>query len=136
VFSKTALSSRCPSRVIRALLVDDSPVILHSITQLLLSESRIEVIGQADSGEAAIAQVRQLSPDLVVMDLAMPEMNGLEATRHLKRQPVAPKVILLTLYNNSEYATAARLAGADGFITKSDAGAALLPLIYKLCCLF
>lgn len=133
MFSKTALSSCCQSRVIRALLVDDSPVILHSITKLLIADSQIQVIGQADSGEAAIAQVQRLNPDLVVMDLAMPEMNGLEATRHLKRQPVAPKVILLTLYDNLEYSTAARLVGADGFITKSDAGTALLPLIYRLC---
>lgn len=125
--------SRCQSITIRILLVDDSPVVLHSITQLLRPESQLEVIGKAASGETAIAQVQQLSPDLVVMDLAMPEMNGLEATRHLKRQPVPPKVILLTLYDNSEYSTAARLAGADGFITKSEAGAALLPLIYKLC---
>ncbi|MBI4780728.1 MAG: response regulator transcription factor [Oscillatoriophycideae cyanobacterium NC_groundwater_1537_Pr4_S-0.65um_50_18] len=108
-------------------------MILHSITKLLIADSQIQVIGQADSGEAAIAQVQRLNPDLVVMDLAMPEMNGLEATRHLKRQPVAPKVILLTLYDNLEYSTAARLVGADGFITKSDAGTALLPLIYRLC---
>jgi DNA-binding NarL/FixJ family response regulator len=133
VISDTVHPSRCQSITIRILLVDDSPVVLHSIAQLLIAESQIQVIGQADSGETAIAQVQQLRPDLVVMDLAMPEMNGLEATRHLKRQPASPKVILLTLYNNAEYSRAARLAGADGFITKSEAGASLLPLIYKLC---
>ena len=101
--------------------------------QLLTSDHQIEVVGQAESGEAAIAQVQRLNPDVVVMDLAMPEMNGLEATRHLKRFPQPPKVILLTLYDNSEYSMAARLAGADGFITKSEAGAALLLLIHKLC---
>ncbi len=133
MLSDPVLSSRCQLSVIRALLVDDSPVVLHSITQLLTADRQIQVIGQADSGETAIAQVQQLSPDLVVMDLAMPEMNGLEATRHLKRQSAPPKIILLTLYNNAEYSLAARLAGADGFITKSEAGAALLPLIYRLC---
>jgi DNA-binding NarL/FixJ family response regulator len=133
VISDTVHPSHCQSITIRILLVDDSPVVLHSIAQLLIAESQIQVIGQADSGETAIAQVQQLRPDLVVMDLAMPEMNGLEATRHLKRQPASPKVILLTLYNNAEYSRAARLAGADGFITKSEAGASLLPLIYKLC---
>jgi DNA-binding NarL/FixJ family response regulator len=133
VISDTVHPSRCQAITIRILLVDDSPVVLHSIAQLLIAESQIQVIGQADSGETAIAQVQQLRPDLVVMDLAMPEMNGLEATRHLKRQPAPPKVILLTLYNNAEYSRAARLAGADGFITKSEAGASLLPLIYKLC---
>lgn len=133
MFLDTVHASHCQPITIRILLVDDSPVVLHSITQLLIAESQIEVIGKAASGKAAIAQVQQLNPDLVVMDLAMPEMNGLEATRHLKRQSAPPKVILLTLYNNLEYSTAARLAGADGFITKSEAGAALLPLIYKLC---
>lgn len=133
MISDTVHPSHCQSITIRILLVDDSPVVLHSIAQLLIAESQIQVIGQADSGETAIAQVQQLRPDLVVMDLAMPEMNGLEATRHLKRQPASPKVILLTLYNNAEYSRAARLAGADGFITKSEAGASLLPLIYKLC---
>lgn len=133
MFSDVKLSSGCQSIAIRALLVDDSPVVLYSITQLLIADRQIKVVGQADSGEAAIAQVQQLSPDLVVMDLAMPGMNGLEATRHLKRHSHPPKVILLMLYNNSEYSMAARLAGADGFITKSEAGAALLPLIWKLC---
>lgn len=133
MFSDTVLSSCCQSSTIRALLVDDSLVVLNAIMQLLTSDHQIEVVGQAESGEAAIAQVQRLNPDVVVMDLAMPEMNGLEATRHLKRFPQPPKVILLTLYDNSEYSMAARLAGADGFITKSEAGAALLLLIHKLC---
>lgn len=131
MFSASVVSC-CQSIVIRALLVDDNPAVLNSITQLLITDSQIEVIGSVDCGEAAIARAKQLSPDLVVMDLTMPEMNGLEATRHLKRHPCPPKVILLTLYDNSEYSMAAQLAGADGFITKSEAGATLLPLIHML----
>lgn len=133
MFLNTVLSSCHHLSIIRALLVDDSPIVLNSIVQLLTVDHQIEVIGKAESGEVAIDQVQQLGPDLVVMDLAMPGMNGLEATRRLKRFPKPPKVILLTLYNNAEYSMAARLAGADGFITKSEAGGTLLSLIHEIC---
>lgn len=111
------------------LLVDDSPAFLESITRFLAVDERIQIVGQALSGREAIEQATVLRPDLVLMDWSMPEMNGLEATRHLKAQPQAPHVVIVTLHDTPEYRSAAQDAGADGFITKSELGAQLLPLI-------
>lgn len=74
----------------------------------------------------------KLCPNLVLMDLAMPRMNGLEATRHIKAQPSAPYVVILTLNDSSEYRLASEAVGADGFVTKSEIGTTLLPLIDSL----
>jgi len=116
----------------RILLVDDNKEFLDSAAHFLAGDPAIEIVGQASSGRCALEQVPLLKPDLVVMDLTMPEMNGLEATRQLKAQPDGPRVILLTLHDNSEYRAAAEAAQADGFVAKSDLGLQLLPLIHTL----
>lgn len=85
------------------------------------------------SGPKALEQVGPLHPHLVLMDLAMEGMNGLEATRRLKAQENPPRVIILTLHDNPEYRAAAEQAHADGFVAKSDLGEKLLPLIHHLC---
>ncbi|MBD0334907.1 MAG: response regulator [Cyanobacteria bacterium Co-bin13] len=117
---------------LRILLVDDSLPFLELATRLLSAEAFIHVVGRALSGSEALAQVLQLRPDLVLMDLAMPGMNGLEATRQIKLQTDAPYVIVLTLNDNSEYRIAAEAVGADGFVPKLDFSDALLPLISSL----
>ncbi len=117
---------------LRILLVDDSLAFLESVSRFLSAHVGIEIVGRVLSGGEALEEVPRLCPDLVLMDLTMPEMNGLEATRHLKAQPIAPYVVILTLNNSSEYHTAALAVGADGFITKSEIGTALLPLIHSL----
>jgi DNA-binding NarL/FixJ family response regulator len=117
---------------LRILLVDDHAQFLDSLAQFLSVDARLEVVGRASSGTAALRRVAQLSPDLALIDLSMPDMNGLEATRRLKRLPNAPRVIILTLHDQSPYRTAARSAGADGFVSKSEFGTQLLPLIFAL----
>lgn len=117
---------------IRILLVDDNPEFLKAATRSLTANPEIEIVGCADSGRHALEQVTRLKPDLVLMDLAMPEMNGLEATRHIKAQQGAPYVIILTLHDHPEYCALAEAAGADGFISKSEFGTQLLPLIHTL----
>jgi PAS domain S-box-containing protein len=117
---------------IRILLVDDSPGFLQSAASFLSADPLFEIVGLALSGRDALEQVAQLHPDLVLMDLAMPEMNGLEATRHIKAQPGGPRVVILTLHDNPEYQAAAQAVGADGFVAKSEFGAQLLPLIHGL----
>src|SRR5947209_7676508 len=116
----------------RVLLVDDSVEFLDSASHFLAADPRIEIIGRACSGRGALEEVPRLKPDLVLMDLAMPEMNGLEATRQLKARPDGPRVILLTLYDDPEYRAAAAAVQADGFVSKSDLGLHLLPLIHNL----
>ncbi|MBV8884558.1 MAG: response regulator transcription factor [Chroococcidiopsidaceae cyanobacterium CP_BM_RX_35] len=118
--------------LVRILLVDDSLVFLESATRFLSEESQLAIIGQILSSREALEQIPQLYPDLVLMDLAMPEMNGLEATRYIKTQPNAPYVVILTLNDGTEYRAAAEAVGADGLISKSQFGTALLPLIYSL----
>ena len=117
---------------LRILLVDDSPTFLESATRFLAMDARLEIIGCVLSGGEALEQVPKLRPDLVLMDLAMPGMNGLEATRHIKAKPSAPYVVILTLNDSREYRDAALAVGADGFVTKSEIGTALLPLLHSL----
>lgn len=117
---------------LRILLVDDSLAFLESVTRFLSVHAGIAIVGRVLSGGEALEEVPRLCPDLVLMDLTMPGMNGLEATRHLKTQPIAPYVVVLTLNDSSEYRAAALAVGADGFVTKSEIGTALLPLIHSL----
>jgi DNA-binding NarL/FixJ family response regulator len=117
---------------IRIILVDDSPEFLESAAHFLSIQPSIQIVGRALSGTEALEQAARLQPDLVLVDWAMPEMNGLEAARCLKAQPAAPRVIVLTLYDTPRYRAAAQAAGTDGFVNKADFGAQLMPLIHKL----
>lgn len=128
--SDTLLSP--PPAHLRILLVDDSPEFLVVATNFLSMEAGFEVIGQCTSAKDALEMVEQLHPDLVIMDLAMPVMNGIEATRKIKEKPEAPDVIILTLYDNPEYRQLSEMAHADGFVTKSEFVVQLIPLINRL----
>lgn len=117
---------------VNVLLVDNSPEFLKSAARFLSVDPRITIAGCAFSGREALEQVALLHPNLVLMDIAMPGMNGLRAARHIKAQPDAPCVIILTLYDNTEYRAAAAAVGADGFVAKREFGTKLLPLIRTL----
>jgi two-component system invasion response regulator UvrY len=105
-------------RDIRILLVDDSLPFLEQMVTCLGDMPRAKVVGQAHSGREGVDLAAQQQPDLVIMDLAMPGMNGIEATRRVKAQPGAPLVWLVTLQDDSESRRAALLAGADEFVSK------------------
>jgi DNA-binding NarL/FixJ family response regulator len=116
----------------RVFLVDDNAEFLNSAKQFLAADPRIQIVGSAESGHVAIRQVPVLKPDLVLMDLTMPDMNGLEATRHIKSSGEMPRVIILTLHDNPEYRAAAAAVQADGFVAKSDLGEQLMPMICRM----
>jgi glucose-1-phosphate adenylyltransferase len=116
----------------RILLVDDSPHFIESAERFLSEELGITVVGSALSGQDALEQISRLQPDLVLMDVAMPGMDGLETTQQIKAMPSPPRVIILTLYDTPKYREAAQQAGADGFVPKADFGEKLLPLIYAI----
>lgn len=116
----------------RILLVDDSPDFLKSAARFLAIDPQVMVVGYALSVHDALEHMSQLCPDLVLMDIAMPHMNGLEATRSIKAQPGAPRVVILTQYDTAAYRAAALAVGADGFIPKSEFGVQVLPLIRTL----
>jgi DNA-binding NarL/FixJ family response regulator len=124
-----SIKSRNP---IRILLTDDSLVFRKSASSFLAGDPQLEVVGLAHSGQESLRLVAELRPDLVLMDLKMPEMNGLEATRRIKEFPDAPRVIIVTLYDTSTYRAAAEEVRADGFIAKADFTEKILPLIYSL----
>lgn len=115
------------------ILVDDNPKFLEAAKRFLSSDPMIELIGTALSGKEAIDLVGDSQPDLVIVDLAMPGMGGLEVTRLVKSQfTPPPQVIILTLHDNEEYRSASEAAGCDGFIAKSDLGTHLIPQIHAL----
>jgi DNA-binding NarL/FixJ family response regulator len=114
---------------VQILLVDDSVEFLRSAAEFLSSIPEIKVVGQAISGEEALKQVEILHPDLVLMDIQMPGMGGLEAVRRINQMKRPPRTILVTIHDDPEYHDRAKINGADGFISKSRMGAELLPLI-------
>ncbi|MFD6885025.1 response regulator [Streptomyces sp. NPDC059957] len=107
---------------IRVLIVDDQMMVREGFSVLLNAMDGIEVAGEAVNGREAIAQVAALKPDVVLMDIRMPEMNGLEATREIVAADTDAKVLVLTTFDLDEYVYQALRAGASGFLLK-DASA-------------
>jgi two-component system invasion response regulator UvrY len=133
-FAKLSEASLTATAVLpcRILLVDDNAQFLESITHFLEGEPDIEIAGRALSARAALAQVVSLRPDLVLMDMAMRGMSGLEATRRIKEKLDPPRVVIMTLHDDPEYRAAAAEVQADGFVAKAELGTQLLPLIQEL----
>jgi len=104
--------------VIRVLLVDDEELVRFGLRTVLESAGDIEVVGEAADGAAALAAANQLRPDVVLMDIRMPRVDGLAATRSLLSRPDPPKVAVLTTFHLDEYVFAALEAGASGFLLK------------------
>lgn len=105
---------------IRVLLVDDNPVFLRAAERLVASEDGLEVVGTAHDGREAVAEVERLRPELVLMDLRMAGMSGIEATRIIKRVPHPPRVVIMTVEDPAVHAPLVDAAGADGFVAKTD----------------
>ncbi|MEW2297036.1 response regulator transcription factor [Streptomyces sp. NPDC006743] len=107
---------------IRVLIADDQQMVRQGFTVLLNTQPDIEVIGQAVDGADAVAKVTELAPDVVLMDIRMPEMSGIEATRRVTAETPGTRVLVLTTFDLDEYVYEALCAGASGFLLK-DASA-------------
>ncbi|MFB6673761.1 response regulator [Streptomyces sp. NPDC057684] len=107
---------------IRVLIADDQMMVREGFSVLLNAMPDIEVVGEAVNGREAIARVRELTPDVVLMDIRMPELNGIEATREIAAMDGSAKVLVLTTFDLDEYVYQALRAGASGFLLK-DASA-------------
>ena len=114
---------------LRVLVADDSASFRSVLCSFLESLPGIELCGVASDGLDALEIAAQTVPDLVLMDLVMPRMGGCEATRHLKRGPQSPRVVLLSICGDDELRQATRLAGADGFLSKGEVGTGLRSLL-------
>jgi two-component system response regulator NreC len=117
------------AEAIKILLVDDHAMFRAGIRALIEAEDRMKVIGEASSGDEAVDRVRELKPDLVVMDLAMPGSNGLEATRRISALGLDTSVLVLTVHAEEEYLVPVVEAGASGYLTKTSADTDLLEAI-------
>src|SRR5690242_6946541 len=106
---------------IRVLLADDHDLLRQGLTLLLGLQPEIQVIGEARTGREAVAQVEHLAPDVVVMDISMPDMDGLEACRTIRAQNPTTNVLILTMHDSEGYFLQALRAGAAGYVVKKAA---------------
>jgi len=104
------------------LLADDHPLLLQALRSLLEKESDFEIIGEAADGEEAIMIADKLVPNVVIMDIGLPKLNGLEATRQIKEKHPEIVVLVLTVYNDNEHILGILEAGAAGYLTKNALG--------------
>lgn len=114
---------------IRVLLAEDHTIVREGIRALLDENPDIEVVGEADDGRMAVEKVEQLHPDVVLMDNTMPNLNGLEATRQIKRQFPEIMVLILTMHTDEEYVFQFLQAGASGYLIKNTASKELIAAI-------
>ena len=99
---------------ITVFLAEDHAVVREGLAELIRREADMDVVGEAGDGEDTVRQVKQLKPDIVLMDIAMPGVNGVEATKQIKASEPQTRVLVLTAYDNPEFVTAAIDAGAVG----------------------
>lgn len=120
------------SEPIRVLIVDDDPLVRSALSLMLGGQDDLIVVGEAPDGRAGIAVARDLSPHVVLMDIRMPVLDGLAATRALHSDPTPPRVIVLTTFDADDYVVEALAAGADGFLLKDTPPAEILGAIRKV----
>ena len=102
----------------RVLIADDDDLMRAGLVELLADEPEIEIVGQASTGRQAVERARQLAPDVVLMDVRMPDLDGIGATRELARAAPAARVLILTTFEQDDYVFGALRAGASGFLLK------------------
>lgn len=106
---------------VRLLLVDDHLILRQGIRKLLEDHEGLEVVGEASDGREALTLVEELKPDLAILDIAMPRLNGLETSRQIRSHFPDVKVLILSMYDNEEYVKQALIAGVAGYILKDSA---------------
>lgn len=106
------------AKKIKILVADDHPVVRKGLQSCLARQDRLKIVGEASDGDEALKKTRELSPDVVLMDISMPGMNGLAVTEVLRKESPAVKVLVLSVHNNRDYIFRIIQAGAHGFISK------------------
>src|SRR5947209_22549 len=113
----------------RILLAEDHTLIRSGVRALLEQSGRVEVVDEVEDGRAAVRQAQQLNPDVVLMDVAMPEMNGIEAARQIRQAQPGVRVIMLSIHADRQYVFESLRAGASGYVLKNAAPTELLSAI-------
>jgi DNA-binding NarL/FixJ family response regulator len=113
----------------RVVIAEDHTILREGLRALLSAESDLEVVGEADDGRQAIRRVEELGPDLILTDLSMPKMNGVEAIREIKKHAPETKVLALTVHKAEEFILEVLQAGADGYILKDASSEELIMAI-------
>lgn len=117
---------------IRVIIVDDDPLVRSALSLMLGGQPDLAVVGEAADGRAGVALARELIPDVVLMDIRMPVLDGLAATRLLHGDPAPPRVIVLTTFDADDYVVGALAAGADGFLLKDTPPAEIVAALRKV----
>ncbi|HCC39507.1 MAG TPA: DNA-binding response regulator, partial [Arthrobacter bacterium] len=117
------------NRPITVLLVDDQPLLRMGFRLILEGEDDLHIVGEASDGAEAVRQVRELNPDVVLMDVRMPVLDGIEATRAITASGAGARIIILTTFDVDEYAFAGLQAGASAFLLKDVAPSELISAV-------
>ena len=115
--------------MIRVLIVDDEPLVRSGVRMILEGEHDIEIVGEAADGNEALEQAHALTPDIVLLDIRMPGLDGIETTRRLLERKAAPRILILTTFDLDEYVYEAMKAGASGFLLKNVPPAKLVDAV-------
>jgi DNA-binding NarL/FixJ family response regulator len=121
------------SKPIRVLVADDHMIVRTGIRHVLESETGFEVVGEAANGSEAISLAGELRPDVVVLDISMPDQSGLETAARLRSSDKGPRVLILSMHNNAEYVLESVRAGAHGYLLKDTAATELRQAIRAVC---
>lgn len=115
--------------IIRVLIVDDHEIVRRSIMSILAQEPDITVVGAAENGREAVELAQATTPDVILMDVSMPELDGIRAAGEIKARGVASNIIMLSMHHNSTLVQQARKNGASGYIMKQQVSSELIPAI-------
>lgn len=118
--------------ILRVLVVDDSEIVRRAICQILQSQADIEIICEAADGADAVRKVRDHRPDVVLLDITMPVMNGFESARRIKHELPAALILMVSQFESAPFQREATAAGASGYIVKSNVAVELIPALRRL----